>query len=91
MFFKRAFFRYPPSAPQYSLSGDALLINQDREYSDVPEKCIECGCAQSKNFKDFTMETVHVCPQCSMEYNISLLCPTEEEWKVGRNISLTHH
>ena len=62
------------------------MVNQDGEYSDIPADCIECGCVQSKNFKDFTMETIHICPQCDTEYTISLLSPTETEWKIARSI-----
>jgi len=76
MFFKRAIFK---GIPQYQINGVVLMINQDGEYTYVPEECEDCHKQQTRNFKEYTEETVHVCPHCSREYTISLLIPTDEE------------
>ena len=55
---------------QFDITGELLEIC-DGMYSGIPERCEECGCAQSDpNWKDFTNKTVHVCEQCNTEYYI---------------------
>lgn len=54
----------------FDVHGEPLEINQEGEYTDIPELCPECRCVQTENWKDFTSHTVHVCLQCGNEMRI---------------------
>ena len=56
----------------YDINGNVLTVNDNGEYSEIPERCIECNCAQGEpNYKNFTCKSVHVCRQCGTEYYLS--------------------
>lgn len=54
----------------FDIHGEPLEVNCEGEYTDVPEKCPECHCVQTENWKDFTNHTVHVCDQCGTEMHV---------------------
>jgi len=58
----------------YDTNGNTLTVNENSEYSWIPEYCIECHCAQGEpNYKDFTGKSAHVCEQCGTEYPLDFL------------------
>jgi len=52
----------------FDTKGNKLTINENGEYSGIPEKCIECHCSQNENYKDFSCKSIHICEQCGTEY-----------------------
>lgn len=54
----------------FDIHGEPLEVNDESEYTDIPERCPECDCVQTENWKDFTCNTVQVCPQCNHEMHV---------------------
>ena len=59
---------------QYDYKGNELIIDNEGNYSDIPEKCPECHCMQGKaNYKNFSNNCIHICEQCGTEIYLSYL------------------
>ena len=58
---------------EYDISGKKLTMNEEGEFSNIPESCPECNCVQVENWKDFSNNTIQVCGQCSHEMHVQLL------------------
>jgi len=54
----------------FDIHGEPLEMNREGEYTDIPERCPECHCVQTENWKEFTNHTVQVCEQCAHEMHV---------------------
>jgi len=63
---------------KFTINNKFLYINENGEYSGIPENCPECHCVQDVNYRDFTNKTVQVCEQCGTKMYLSYETFTEE-------------